>query len=134
MDELQLTANRRRTGESATLQLSPHSSSARAAREFVRLTLESWDWMDQVETAVLLTSELVTNSIIHAGSDIAVTVRAEGCLNVLVCDESNDEPIWEQGRDPSNDGRGLRLVDALATSWGVSPRERGKAVWFELAS
>jgi anti-sigma regulatory factor (Ser/Thr protein kinase) len=134
MDELQISASGRLSGESATLQLSPHPSSARAAREFVRLTLESWNWTDQVEAAVLLTSELVTNAIIHAQSDVAVTVRGERCLKVLVCDESNDEPTWEQARDCSSDTRGLRLVDALATSWGVSPRERGKAVWFELAS
>jgi anti-sigma regulatory factor (Ser/Thr protein kinase) len=82
--------------------------------------------------AVLLTSELVTNGIIHAQSDISVTVRAEGSLIVSVFDEGVAQ-LTQDNQDRLDGGRGLRLVGALALSWGVSPVERGKAVWFELA-
>jgi anti-sigma regulatory factor (Ser/Thr protein kinase) len=118
----------------ATIRLSPHPTSARAAREFVDQTLNGWGRPEQTEAAVLLTSELVTNAIIHARTQVAVTVRAadEG-LRVMVVDESEEQPSPRWETDELGGGRGLKLVDALAASWGVAPEAGGKAVWFELA-
>ena len=129
MDKLHITPNGQLLGGTATFQLGPHPTSARAAREFVASTLEDWGWTDQVATAILLTSELVTNAVIHAQSDIEVTVRGERSLRVQVSDDSSEQlsPVR------LGNGRGLRLVDTLAASWGVSPEGRGKSVWFELA-
>ena len=117
----------------ASIRLSPHPTSARAAREFVAGVLEGWGRLAQVEPAVLLTSELVTNAIVHARSQIALTVRMNGeSLRVIVLDESAERPRLRYRRDDLGSGRGLGLVDALAVSWGVSPSGQGKAVWFEL--
>ena len=129
MDKLHITPNGQLLDQVVTIQLNAHPTSSRAAREFVASTLEDWGWTEHVATAVLLTSELVTNAVIHAESDIAVTVRGEQSLRVEVSDESPEQvsPVR------LGDGRGLRLVDALAASWGVSPQRRGKVVWFELA-
>lgn len=129
MDKRHIDGDRRLLGESATLQLNAHPTSPRAAREFVTSTLEDWGWAEDLATAVLLTSELVTNAVLHADSDVTVTVRGERSLRVEVFDESSVPPSPDQ----LGDGRGLRLMDALAASWGVSPQEGGKAVWFELA-
>jgi anti-sigma regulatory factor (Ser/Thr protein kinase) len=118
----------------ASIRLSPHPTSARAAREFVAETLLRWDRPDQSEAAVLLTSELVTNAIVHARTQLAVTVQlVHESLRVVVVDESADQPNRRTGTDQLAGGRGLKLVESLAASWGVSPEGRGKAVWFELA-
>ena len=113
----------------ATIRLSAHPTSPRAAREFVASTLRDWGWTEHVAAVVLLTSELVTNAIVHAGSDVAVTVQGKRSLRVEVFDEGVGPP----GRVRLGAGGGLRLVDAMATSWGSSRHEQGKVVWFELA-
>jgi len=129
MDKLHITPSGQLLGATATFQLGPHPTNARAAREFVASTLEDWGWTEHVATAVLLTSELVANAVIHAQSDIEVTIRGERSLRVQVSDESSEQlsPVR------LGNGRGLRLVDTLAASWGVNPEGRGKSVWFELA-
>jgi len=97
-------------------------------------TLLRWGRPDQTEAAVLLTSELVTNAIVHARTQVAVTVQLDDAsLRVVVVDESAEPPNRREGADHLGGGRGLRLVEALAASWGVSPEGHGKAVWFELA-
>jgi anti-sigma regulatory factor (Ser/Thr protein kinase) len=118
----------------ASIRLSPHPTSARAAREFVADTLLRWGRPERTEAAVLLTSELVTNAILHARTQVAVTVHQLGSsLRVYVLDESTEQPRSRGDSDELAGGRGLKLVEAVATSWGVSPEGHGKAVWFELA-
>lgn len=115
----------------ASLVLSPDPASAYAARSFVSRTLRRWGRADLVEQAVLLTSEVVTNAILHARTDLVVIVRlADGRLRVTVRDEVIAAP---RRREPGpTGGRGLVLLDALARSWGTLPYGAGKAVWFEL--
>ena len=92
---------------------------------------------DTVETAALLTSELVTNSVRHCpqGGGIAVDAyrTRAGRLRVRVSDDGAAMP---EVRTPAPDdvgGRGLVLVEALTAAWGVEPRTGGgKAVWFLL--
>ncbi|MCQ8834432.1 ATP-binding protein [Streptomyces malaysiensis] len=93
---------------------------------------------DMLATAELLLSELVTNAVQHAhvlpGREIEVSYELSNShLRVEVADASDEQP--EQRAVDNNDerGRGLLLVDALATKWGVSPQSIiGKFVWFEL--
>jgi anti-sigma regulatory factor (Ser/Thr protein kinase) len=116
------------------IRLSPHPTSARAAREFVAKTLVGWGRVQQMEAAVLLTSELVTNAIIHARTRVVVTLRVVGeGLRVAVLDESIERPYRRRPDGHLGGGRGLMLVEALADSWGVSTERHGKSVWFELA-
>jgi anti-sigma regulatory factor (Ser/Thr protein kinase) len=117
----------------ATIRLSPHPTSARAAREFVAETLLRWGHPERTEAAVLLTSELVTNAILHARTQVAVTIhQLDSSLRVSVLDESVEQPSRRDDTDHLAGGRGLKLVEAVATSWGVTPEDQGKAVWFEL--
>jgi hypothetical protein len=51
----------------------------------------------------------------------------------VVLDESIEQPSRRSGTDEIGGGRGLKLVEAVAASWGVSPEGQGKSVWFELA-
>ena len=119
-----------------SISLSPHPTGALAARQFVAGTLRRWGRADLSETAALLSSELVTNVIVHARSDMIVGVDLdEQRLRVTVFDNSDDRPRRRYGLSPLEEhGRGLQVVDALATSWGVNDGIRGKSVWFELAT
>jgi anti-sigma regulatory factor (Ser/Thr protein kinase) len=115
--------------------LAPDPISARAARRFVGHTLEQWGCEGATEVALLLTTELVTNAIIHARTNLAVRIAAnERRLRVAVSDTSHDPPRLRAGFPGLGErGRGLPLVDALSSSWGVDWTVDGKAVWFELA-
>ncbi|MFG2582325.1 MULTISPECIES: ATP-binding protein [Streptomyces] len=94
---------------------------------------------DMLATAQLLLSELVTNAVQHAhvppGREIEVRYEmSDSHLRVEVADASDEQPEQRAADDDDERGRGLLLVDALATKWGVNHRhDIGKLVWFELA-
>ncbi len=97
------------------------------------------DWGVQARDVVaLLTSELVTNVIVHTGphqadEDMLVGVtRTPGGVRVEVTDHHPGVPVVAHRDADELSGRGLLLVDALAGAWGVVAAERGKAVWFEV--
>lgn len=84
--------------------------------------LRRHEWLvddDDVDTAMLCVSELVTNAVIHSGTTSLVTVQVDEDY-VLVLPESVS-------------GRGLSLVDALASAWAAEHSTDGTTVWFELA-
>jgi hypothetical protein len=89
---------------------------------------------DVLETAQLLLTELMSNAIRHSEHRVTLRVHLEGPrLRVEVEDSSDRMPVMrEPDDDAAVEGRGLRLVDALAGVWGVQLVERGKRVWFEL--
>jgi anti-sigma regulatory factor (Ser/Thr protein kinase) len=117
----------------SSLSLEPDNSSAGAARRFVAAELAD-EPAPVLEAATLLTSELVTNAILHANTAFEVAViLSPGTLRVEVSDRSTDIPVLRQYDLEAATGRGLRLVESIARSWGVEQRDEGKAVWFELA-
>ncbi len=83
--------------------------------------------------AQLLTSELVTNAIAHGKGAIELRLKRDGAgLRVGVHDES-DQPPRRQTIDAwSSDGRGLLLLERLASRWGTDHDSSGKLVWFTL--
>lgn len=86
------------------------------------------------DVALLLTSEIVTNAILYAGSEIELVVEVSGgVVRVEVVDANEDAPRVRRVDITATSGRGLALVDALASSWGVEriPSD-GKRVWFEV--
>jgi anti-sigma regulatory factor (Ser/Thr protein kinase) len=129
----------------ASAAYQPEPKAAAAARRFVRDTLRAWvvtgaaDGRGLVDDAVLLTSELVTNAVVHAGTPVRVTCRlADGAVEVVVSDGHPGRLVPEApGHDaaPSErtGGRGLLLPAALASAWGVAYGRASKAVWFRLA-
>lgn len=87
------------------------------------------------ETAALLTSELVTNAVLHAATEITVTIRREPTgLRVEVADDDPQLPAVKQYDEAAATGRGLSVVTALADTWGFTRRGAGKVVWFELGA
>jgi len=104
---------------------------ARLARRFVAEICLAWDVSeDLTEKAVLVASELVSNSVDHAGTSSTVTVEIDSdALRIGVRDGSGLTPIV---RDPAlgdGRGRGIVLVDRLAVEWGVHEHLDGKTVW-----
>jgi len=85
------------------------------------------------DTIELLISELVTNAVIHARSDVELTISEHGArIRVEVSDTNPQMPAIREPDAAS--GRGLRLVDALADRWGTIGRADGKTVWFETST
>ncbi|MFI8368185.1 SpoIIE family protein phosphatase [Streptomyces sp. NPDC085466] len=122
----------------ATATFDPVGRSVAAARAFVRDTLQGWGHPELVDDAVVLTSELVTNAVVHAGTAADVLcLRSEDSIRVEVADRYPEREIPVQsGRaiaspDREN-GRGLLLCAALADRWGVDYSPTRKHVWFHL--
>jgi PAS domain S-box-containing protein len=108
--------------------------SAALTRGFTAGVLEGAGWHDQVGTAVLLVSELVTNAIRHAQGPCALVVRlGDGAVELSVEDGDPQVPVARESRKLDESGRGLLLVGALADRWGVRAIPGGKAIWFSLA-
>jgi anti-sigma regulatory factor (Ser/Thr protein kinase) len=104
------------------------------ARRFVGAALRRWEAAPTtVEAAQLLVSELVTNAVVHANSDVRVAVTVRNArIRVEVADRDDHPPRVQPFGADAPGGRGLGIVDGLADSWGSDPRRDGKAVWFEL--
>ncbi|MDN3292737.1 SpoIIE family protein phosphatase [Streptomyces ficellus] len=123
----------------AAATFEPVGRSVATARAFVRDTLQGWGYTDVVDDAVVLTSELVTNAVIHAGTAADVLcLRTENGVRIEVADRypEREVPLQGSGRfDTSPDrenGRGLLLCAALASRWGVDYSPTRKHVWFQL--
>ena len=113
-------------------KFSPTPEGARAARHFVQAALDDVD-PEVCDTAVLLTSELATNAMLHARTDFEVAVaRLEYVLRIAVTDGNTRLPQPSMAPADATSGRGLALVDAMASAWGADRHGRGKTVWFEL--
>jgi anti-sigma regulatory factor (Ser/Thr protein kinase) len=106
------------------------------ARRWIADILDWENLAALVPTAELLTSEIVTNAYAHAHSGCTVRVEdGEGRVRITVTDAGKHVPIALA--DPSllpRGGRGLRIVDDLATRWGTHTVTKGNAVWFELST
>lgn len=107
--------------------------SASRARRFTEQTLQHWHHEELSELVTLLVSELVTNAVLHAGSDIKVRLALEpGAVRLEVHDTSPVLPAESDYGQDASTGRGLGLVSALAQSWGAETSAWGKVVWCTL--
>lgn len=117
------------------LVLDRDRGSIRRARQFVDDRCSSAGLEpDMSRTAVLLTSEVVTNALLHARSEARLGVLCgRSTVRVEVGDDSPDHPRLVTAAADAPSGRGLWLVDLLAGAWGVVDDSAGKVVWFELS-
>jgi anti-sigma regulatory factor (Ser/Thr protein kinase) len=135
-----LTPTSRRRSRRATRVFGPYPSACVAARTFTRDLLAAWRIAPLASDAELAVSELVTNALTHTTSPIRLTLRSPGSGEVWigVHDTSDRQPsAGSGGVDPEAiGGRGLLIVNELASAWGVipSPRRSGKTVWAELTT
>lgn len=122
---------------SAQLPIRPQA--ARVVRGFVRRTLDACAVdVDVMDTVALLTCELVTNVVQHARRDIYPLIfvelaRVGSMLRIEVHDPDPRMPVVHVTDDDSESGRGLRIVEALASRWGTVRMPAGKYVFCELS-
>jgi anti-sigma regulatory factor (Ser/Thr protein kinase) len=125
-----MRAHRHRTVR-RTFPLDPTSASA--ARRFVSDVLTQWRLEQLIHQATLMTSELVTNSVLHTSGELKLALFADGeRLHVEVVDHSERLPALQNPDADAPGGRGLLIIEALAENWGVDARAVGKAVWFDV--
>jgi anti-sigma regulatory factor (Ser/Thr protein kinase) len=120
------------------VRLATGPAAAAEARRRVRDAIRSWQVPVDLDAALLLTSELVTNAVRHeAGQRAQAVVLAIACsrgrLRVDVHDTSCSLPAVAEVRADAETGRGLLLVETLSDEWGFYRTSAGKAVYFTLA-
>jgi anti-sigma regulatory factor (Ser/Thr protein kinase) len=123
--------------------LPPDVASVRTGRHFVQQTLDRWHLERLADVATLLTSEAVTNAVVHAATAVQLDVYTRDELVIEVTDEDTTavlspvaaaglESLMEEPDLDAENGRGLMLIATLADRWGIVPTSVGKTVWFAL--
>ena len=106
----------------------------RASRRFVMEALEGLQDAELIDDTALVVSELATNAIVHARSSFTVTIGSSGgAIRIEVGDACMTPPSVRPHSPDSLGGRGLPLIDAVASTWGVLRTKNGKIVWAQLA-
>jgi anti-sigma regulatory factor (Ser/Thr protein kinase) len=104
-----------------------------AVRSYVRDSLLRFGCTDEaIDAAVLCTSELATNALVHSDGAIGVDVELGATARITVHDRSRRLPVLQQPDPADTSGRGLLLVSTFAHAWGIVPETPGKGVWFEI--
>lgn len=106
------------------------------ARTIVRQALTDWAMAELADDAELVTGELLVNVLLHTegGAVLTLEVLPEPVRRVRLSVQDRSS-AWPRRRSPgetATSGRGLLLLDAVATRWGIEPRGEGKAVWCEI--
>jgi anti-sigma regulatory factor (Ser/Thr protein kinase) len=124
------------SGFTATVALAADAEAAAVARDFV---FDNRDHLrpEVIEDAQLLVSEIVTNAVKYGRTDITLSVRLDSPgIGIVVRDAGEQVPVLPKSPpDPdARGGRGLLIVDAIASAWGVTPNDStpGKSVWFDV--
>jgi DNA-binding NarL/FixJ family response regulator len=125
---------RRETNE-ADLELPRELTSVRLARRFVSERLAEWGLDSIRDDALLVTSELAANAITHADSACRLRISLTATtLRIDVIDTGSGTPDPQPPSTTEEHGRGLHLVAAVTTAWGLEMvPDDGKVVWAELA-
>ena len=108
--------------------------SARAARSFVVEALREREYdASVIDDAALVTSELATNAVRHAGSPFSVILLpAPEVIRIEVRDADPTKPTVRNSELTAESGRGLSLMASIASRWGVTVDAEGKTIWMEL--
>jgi DNA-binding NarL/FixJ family response regulator len=124
-----------REGTRAQLELPRELTSVRLARRFVADMLHQWKLDQLLDDALLVTSELTANAITHAESACRIRLSLnQASLRIDVIDSGVGTPEPQLPSSTEEHGRGLHLVAAMTSAWGldVVPGD-GKVVWAEFA-
>ena len=123
------------TARERSLRLPAELMSVRTGRRFARDVVAEWGLRRLADEVQLGVSELITNAVRHAKTEVELRLQLDGRLYVEVRDfePALNRPVDGQPADPlATSGRGLQIVAAVSRDWGVRGRPDGKAVWFSL--
>ena len=125
-----------RRPEWARIALPRSPASVGAARRFIAARTTAWSFPEPVGSQlVLIGSELVTNAVLHARSELTLTLELrDGRIRISVKDRSKAPPTLRHYQPDALTGRGLGVVATLSDSWGISTAADGKVVWAEVAA
>lgn len=127
------------------MTLAAHPAAVPGVRRLAGQVLTEWGLEGLSDTALLLVSELVTNAVLayanagpagsrpRPGAEITVTLSTNGGLLIEVWDAHPCPAVLQHPDATSETGRGLLVVEALASDWGQRPERGGKVVWCEVA-
>ena len=119
------------SGERFSCELPSTARSVTEARRFVLDALANWQLDGLAETSALLTSEVVTNAVLHARTPVGIVVQRLGeGVSVSVTDGSRRQPRARDASPEATNGRGMALLDQLASTWEVRLHSKGKTVQF----
>jgi anti-sigma regulatory factor (Ser/Thr protein kinase) len=115
-------------------ELADASTACADGRRFVAQHLSRWQVPAQVsDEATLLTSELIANAIRHAPPPLCLEITVDTAkIRIDVHDSDPMLPMLTRPDFNSSGGRGVWLVDTIASRWGYRPEPPGKVVWFEM--
>jgi anti-anti-sigma factor len=124
-------ANRTSPARRVRRRLPAGPAAGQAARDLLVTACQRWQVEHEVDRMATILTELVANAVLHAGTDLVLSVAMSGrYLYVAVYDRSPRPPHLGGGDDPdTRGGSGLLVVDALAEAWGFAPTASGKVVW-----
>jgi hypothetical protein len=116
------------------IELRPGPSSPALARRFLNERSEAWSLPEPVgEQLVLVGSELVTNAVLHARTQLTLTLELQADrVRVSVRDHSSAPVALRHYRADALTGRGLGVIATVSRAWGVEPARGGKVIWAEL--
>jgi len=117
-------------------RLPPETASPSQARRLVQRVVEEAGLDELLDGALLLVTELVTNAVVHAGTDVELTVDVEEAGLWVEVSDGGAGRIWAGDAPPENreGGRGIFLLAAIADEWGTSYGPGRKGVWFRLGA
>lgn len=117
----------------ATVDFPRTPASAGAARHFVADKLREWKLDPILDAALLVTSELAANAVVHADSSLRLRLSLGArTLRIDIMDSGRGTPEPQPRSSTEEHGRGLLLVAAMSAAWGIEEVTEGKTVWAEL--
>ncbi len=120
---------------SASMEVPAEPTAPSRVRHWMTAQLSDWRVPESIiGAAVLCTSELTTNALLHAGTAARVEIDLSSeRLLVSVADSGTRGTVTKAQTDTlSSRGRGLGLIEQLSDAWGTDPTVRGSTVWFEI--
>ncbi|MDQ1706761.1 MAG: hypothetical protein QOF18_3127 [Frankiaceae bacterium] len=123
------------TEQQFSCELPPAARSVTEARRFVLAALSTWGRDGLADTAALLTSEVVTNAVLHARTPLTLAVsQVSDGVCVEVTDGSRRRPTLQRASGEATNGRGIAMLDRLADHWDVSLHQHGKTLRFTVST
>lgn len=112
------------------LRTKPVAVAVEHARTLVRTMLGQWSLLHLEEAVAAVAVELVANAVLHARTNVELSLRrTDGGVMVEVRDYAAEPPCVIRAAPDGTSGRGMRIVQAMAASWGARPAPGGKIVW-----
>jgi anti-sigma regulatory factor (Ser/Thr protein kinase) len=120
----------------ARLRVAPEKRAVPATRSLLRRLMASWRMPELLEGYLeLLATEIVTNAVIHAGTELDVTVTYTGdAVRLDVLDRDGTLPVPRDAAPDAEGGRGLWMMQQLSLAHGIEATPGGKRVWFTVAA